>query len=254
MKILFATDGSDHALQAAAFLARVDFARPYELIIATASYDPTISTHEQFAWADEWHEQESARIRVAQDQVENALSGVAKSIKRVHRVGPPSRELLCVAKEEQVDLIVLGAIGHSAMRRMVLGSVSDHVATHAECSVLVVRAHELGSDEPLRRILVAFDGSEPAISMIEELQQYELSKDAEISVATALHEYGCMEGEGVEKSFHERQGEWYERLRDQNEGIVANLREQFPKRSLSCKHASILMKRSSSFRRIKTRS
>jgi nucleotide-binding universal stress UspA family protein len=37
------------------------------------------------------------------------------------------------------DLVVLGARGLGGVRRLLLGSVSEAVLTHAACSVLIVR-------------------------------------------------------------------------------------------------------------------
>jgi nucleotide-binding universal stress UspA family protein len=56
------------------------------------------------------------------------------------RVGDPAEEILRAAKEGGFDLIVVGHRGLSALKTFLLGSVSSHVATHAPCSVLVVRA------------------------------------------------------------------------------------------------------------------
>ena len=229
MKILFATDGSANAQQAAAFLSKLDFSTRYELVVATISYDPTLATNDYFAWAQEWREQESKRVESCQDEVVELLGGKAERVKRVHRVGAPQRELLAIAKEEQVDLIVVGAVGHSSIRRLVLGSISDHVATHADCSVLVVRPHELESDEPLNRILVAYDGSKPAMSLIEEVEQYGLATDAEAVVGTVLHEYDYMLGDPVAESLYNKQSEWFEEQRVDNQNATKRIGKRFSK-------------------------
>ena len=51
----------------------------------------------------------------------------------------PARAILDFAQRTQVDHIVMGARGSSALRRY-LGSVSAQVAAEADCSVTVVRA------------------------------------------------------------------------------------------------------------------
>jgi len=56
-----------------------------------------------------------------------------------HESGHAAEQILRVAEEESVDLIVVGSRGLSEWKSLVLGSVSDHVVHHAECSVLVVR-------------------------------------------------------------------------------------------------------------------
>ena len=44
-----------------------------------------------------------------------------------------------VAKKWHADLIVVGSHGRMGLKRLLLGSVSDHVARHAHCSVQIVR-------------------------------------------------------------------------------------------------------------------
>ncbi len=54
-------------------------------------------------------------------------------------LGEPVDTLCDVAKNLKVDLLVVGARGHNAAQRFLLGSVSDRVVHHAPCPVLVVR-------------------------------------------------------------------------------------------------------------------
>lgn len=60
--------------------------------------------------------------------------------------GHPADELVRYARKHAVDLLVLGAHGHSGARRLVLGSVADRVLHHAPCPVLVVRPRGRESD------------------------------------------------------------------------------------------------------------
>lgn len=52
--------------------------------------------------------------------------------------GYPARVLLDAAAE--ADLLVVGSRGRGGMVGLLLGSVSQHVVTHAHCPVVVVRA------------------------------------------------------------------------------------------------------------------
>jgi nucleotide-binding universal stress UspA family protein len=56
-------------------------------------------------------------------------------------------------------LLVVGAQGHGALYQLFLGSVSQHLSRHAECSVVVVRPP---ADPDQRRIVVGVDGSPPS--------------------------------------------------------------------------------------------
>lgn len=53
--------------------------------------------------------------------------------------GDPRQELLKHAKEWPANLIVLGSHGRRGIEKLLLGSVSETVATHANCSVEVTR-------------------------------------------------------------------------------------------------------------------
>jgi len=54
-------------------------------------------------------------------------------------VGNPSVEILNFAKENNVDLIVIGKTGKSKIEQWLLGSVSKKILDHAPCSVLLIR-------------------------------------------------------------------------------------------------------------------
>ncbi len=54
-------------------------------------------------------------------------------------LGSPADVLVDLASKLGVDLLVVGARGHNAAQRFLLGSVSDRVMHHAACPVLVVR-------------------------------------------------------------------------------------------------------------------
>jgi nucleotide-binding universal stress UspA family protein len=51
-----------------------------------------------------------------------------------------AREIVKEAERWQAQLIVLGSHGRRGFDRMTMGSVSEHVALHAQCSVEVIRA------------------------------------------------------------------------------------------------------------------
>jgi len=59
--------------------------------------------------------------------------------KTLLREGHVVEEILKVAKEEDSDLIVIGARGLSTIREIFLGSVSHGVTLHASCPVLLMR-------------------------------------------------------------------------------------------------------------------
>ena len=55
------------------------------------------------------------------------------------QVGVPFEEIVKVAAEERVDMIVMGTHGRSGLNRALLGSVAERVIRLAPCPVLSVR-------------------------------------------------------------------------------------------------------------------
>jgi nucleotide-binding universal stress UspA family protein len=53
--------------------------------------------------------------------------------------GTPAAELVRLARERGVDLMVVASLGHGRIERMLLGSVAESVARNAHCQVLVAR-------------------------------------------------------------------------------------------------------------------
>lgn len=54
-------------------------------------------------------------------------------------IGNPSVEILSFAKENSIDLIVVGKTGKSKIEQWLLGSVSKKILDHAPCAVLLIR-------------------------------------------------------------------------------------------------------------------
>ena len=58
------------------------------------------------------------------------------------RMGQPVEEILGLSERLGAGLVVVGSRGHSGIKRLVLGSVSEGVVRNVHCSVLVVRTGE----------------------------------------------------------------------------------------------------------------
>jgi nucleotide-binding universal stress UspA family protein len=65
--------------------------------------------------------------------------GVRAKPKTSETIGSPVETITDYAVAEKIDLIVMGTRGLGGFKRMLLGSVSSGVVTHAHCPVLVVR-------------------------------------------------------------------------------------------------------------------
>ena len=86
---------------------------------------------------------ESVDLRgVAADVVardEHRFTDAGFTVEKHTREGDPAQTLLEVAKEQNADLIVVGARGSSGLRRFNLGGVAAKLSHHAETSLLIVQ-------------------------------------------------------------------------------------------------------------------
>jgi nucleotide-binding universal stress UspA family protein len=85
---------------------------------------------------------EDAGERLLREMVERATEAAGAAppaVERTVATGGAASSLLDVAKA--ADLLVVGRRGLGGFGRLLLGSVSDHVARHAPCPVVVVPAH-----------------------------------------------------------------------------------------------------------------
>lgn len=67
--------------------------------------------------------------------------GVGPALNTMVRTGVPEDVILDIAKDESTDLIIVGSRGLGATGRLLLGSVSTRVVTHAHTAVVVVHPH-----------------------------------------------------------------------------------------------------------------
>jgi nucleotide-binding universal stress UspA family protein len=87
-------------------------------------------------------EQLTAAVREALDRFvrENNLQGL--TVHKEVREGTPFYEIIQAAREQDVDLIIMGTHGHSGLAHVLLGSVTEKVVRKAPCPVLTVRHPE----------------------------------------------------------------------------------------------------------------
>ena len=88
----------------------------------------------------------------------------------------PAESIIELVKDEGYDLVVIGNRAEHQSERYALGSVTEKVARHAECTVFIVKKKTL-----LEKILVAADGSKHADRALEYAVQ--LAKKYRVNLA-----------------------------------------------------------------------
>jgi nucleotide-binding universal stress UspA family protein len=151
MKILLATDGSDYSKAAVKAVADRPWPEGSIVKIITAVEIPYTPTTEVWVLPDSYYSDlENAAKAQAEaaikDAVEQIRSGKTAGLEIIGEIksGSARNVILDEAERWDADLIVLGSHGYSGLQRFLLGSVSYAVATHAHCSVEIVRRKEAG--------------------------------------------------------------------------------------------------------------
>jgi nucleotide-binding universal stress UspA family protein len=142
-KILLCTDGSECALRAARYTAELAQPLKAEVVLLSIFNPPVGAT----LWTQEPLPTKRDDLLRTGETVEEALTKASKSILTqagisfsTHvEVGDPVPLILDFAKAKNADLIVVGSRGQSGFSSLLLGSVSDSIAHHAPCPVLIVR-------------------------------------------------------------------------------------------------------------------
>ena len=86
-----------------------------------------------------WIEQEQEDHVLAERRIRETFSELGPDVEIRVESGDPGERICAVAVEEGVDLVVVGSHDVGTLRRVLGGSVSNDVAQHAPCPVLLVR-------------------------------------------------------------------------------------------------------------------
>lgn len=93
---------------------------------------------------DAGSQQELATLRDEMESLEQSLrgDGIATDARLITEGADAAEAFLEIARQEDVDLIVIGVRRRSPVGKLVLGSVSQDILLQADCPVLAVKADE----------------------------------------------------------------------------------------------------------------
>jgi nucleotide-binding universal stress UspA family protein len=138
-RIVCGFDGSEQSMKAARMAG--DFARKYgaelTLVYVVEPYSPPVDLP-GISFVDWIEPHRKAATRLIAEAAAKVAESAGVTPRTEVRVGPPANEIAFLAKDQGADLLVVGSRGLGAVKRMLLGSVADHVVHLAEIPVLVV--------------------------------------------------------------------------------------------------------------------
>ena len=141
MRILIALDASEHSERALDFVTRMRWPAGSRVMVLSVLQPVagTLSAFEPGVASAGLLEEQRGRLEEVVARAEGTLRESGFSTEGRVVAGDPREALVQTARSERADLLVVGSHGHSGLTKLMLGSVSSHVVTHAPCSVLVVK-------------------------------------------------------------------------------------------------------------------
>jgi nucleotide-binding universal stress UspA family protein len=155
-RILLAIDGSEEAELAALRAVDLADATDSELHVVHVGVVPRFleSYPGTLGYERRLYEQIEEDSRERLRELSWRVKVVGGTVAGAHlRMGAVDLEIVALAKELGVGLIVMGCWGHRGIRRAIEGSISNGVIRHAPCPVLVVRSHERANAPKQRPII-----------------------------------------------------------------------------------------------------
>ena len=141
-RILLTTDFSDTSKKAfapAATLARKFGARIFLTYVEEDRLPPLVVEY-MAVGVDEILDQQMDRATERLGQAVAELAGDVERVEPLVAMGTPHVEIVRLAEEHEVDLIVIATHGRGFISHAILGSTAERVLRRAPCPVLIVRA------------------------------------------------------------------------------------------------------------------
>lgn len=225
--ILCPTDFSEVSTKAEAYA--VALAQRYEARLSLLHVDPPMPMMAPYG-------EIPVDIRLFDEQRRQAEQDLAAAGTRAREAGIgadtaliggyPGREILAVAREQDIDLIVLGSHGRGGVEHLLLGSVAEKVLRKAPCPVMVVPAAATPERGVLfGRILCPVDGSQASADAVAQAVDLARETDGQL---TLLHVVEPMPEAGefaaLDADEYRRAGEAYG-ARLMRDAVSAQVRE-----------------------------
>ena len=145
IKILFATDGSEHSAATAKILTVIPFSGNTEITVLNIMSWESLDIPKKFVpeinerFNEIIRETRSKRLvesKMIMNQSKEFLDKKFTNIRVLSEVGAPSAEIMKASEKLKVDITAVGCRGLRGIKGM-LGSVSRNILTHSKCSVLI---------------------------------------------------------------------------------------------------------------------
>lgn len=194
LNVLWATDGSGQSLSALPLLRHMVLPVTGKLTVLVVAPRSTISgaRPDPVLLTRASGQTKRHALIEAREAAEHEATMLDPDIpvEAISRWGHPIEEILRTATKVRAGLIVMAAKGHSDLRLMFLGSVTQGVAHHTTRPILVARPGAQDVD----KVVVGYHGTSSAKRALAFLGRLALPTAAEIVVVTAIEPFALPEG------------------------------------------------------------
>jgi len=166
--VVLAVDGSEHAVAAVEYIKDLRLPSSCALSIITVLIPRNAQYH-------------TARKSLL-EHTKKTLQSKDLPVSTHLLTGYPAEQIIQFTRENNPNLLVLGAKGLRGTIRILLGGVAQQVINYVQCPVLIIRAPHTTA----RRALLVTDGSEHSEYLIQYLDNCPLTKDSQVTVMHVL--------------------------------------------------------------------
>lgn len=148
--IMAATDFSEVSRQSVAIASQIaaQTGAAFHLLHVIESQDIPDRLIERLPPGSSFREEVNMATQRHLDQLVASVIGDVSQVQPHLSWGTPSQEIARTATELKVDLLVLGTVGRSGIKGVVLGNTAEKVLDHCDCSILTVKPDDFVSPIP----------------------------------------------------------------------------------------------------------
>ncbi len=196
MKVVIAVDWSEQAF--AAVREVFELYAPQEVVLAHAvdlgivRY-PVVAQAANLQGYGEFRRAMLDAGRQLMERMSDLVPPSTPSVRKVYDLARPAVFVLDTVRGVAPDLIAVGARGRGPVSELALGSVSHRILMHATCPTLIVK----GEARPLKRVLVAVEGTEDAQRIRTWLIDHPFRTPVELVVTTVIEPLPLTEPTGA---------------------------------------------------------
>lgn len=137
MKVLVATDGSEHSMKAVARALELAEREGAEITLMTVAYYAKDYLDEMPLNIQEKLEAEGRAVLAKAKAMFDAKNLKVETIFQAGIV--PANNIILAAEEGKFDRILMGSAGLTGLKKVLMGSTASKVVAHAPCTVTVIR-------------------------------------------------------------------------------------------------------------------